>query len=91
MLTYAAFTNAFKCQYSYFLLIYVSYLHLQTDEHGQEDKAETEETDGEADHPPENRPLPGWVVKLLTVCYGATPLYTLKNRNTQSDTHQLKC
>ena len=54
-----------------------SYLKLEADKHGQEHKAQTEETDGEADQPPEHISLPGRVIELLTPSHGTIALHAL--------------
>lgn len=53
-------------------------LQFQAEEHGEEDKAETEEADGQADQPSKQSSLPGRVVELLTACYGTAALHSLQ-------------
>ncbi len=59
-------------------------LQLKTDEHDQEDKAETEDTDGQADQPSEHTPPPRRIVKLLTSCYGTAALDSLQREGEQA-------
>lgn len=53
-------------------------LQLQAKEHGEEDKAEAEEADGQADQPSEQSSLPGRVVELLTARDGTAALHSLQ-------------
>lgn len=55
-------------------------LQFQAEEHSEEDKTEAEEADGQADQPSEQGSLPGWVVELLTACYGTAALHTLQRQ-----------
>lgn len=56
-----------------------SNLQFQAEEHSEEDKAETEEADGQADQPSEQSSLPGRVVELLTARYGTAALHSLQS------------
>lgn len=56
------------------------YLQFQAEEHSEEDKAETEEADGQADQPSEQSSLPGRVVELLTARYGTAALHSLQRQ-----------
>ena len=57
-----------------------SNLQFQAEEHSEEDKAETEQADGQADQPSEQSSLPGRVVELLTARYGTAALHTLQSQ-----------
>lgn len=61
-------------------LFWVSNLQFQAEEHSKEDKAETEEADGQADQPSEQSSLPGWVVELLTASYRTATLHSLQRQ-----------
>lgn len=53
-------------------------LQFQAQEHSEEDKAETEEADGQADQPSEQCSLPGRIVELFTARYGTAALHPLQ-------------
>lgn len=61
-------------------------LQFQAEEHGEEDKTETEEADGQADQPPEHSSLPGWVVELLTACNRTAALHSLQRQQRKKKT-----
>lgn len=61
----------------HFCCVICSNLQFQAEEHGEEDKAETEKADGQADQPSEQSSLPRWVVELLTARYGTAALHSL--------------
>lgn len=60
----------------------VSNLQFQTEQHGQEDKTETQQADGQADQPSEHCPLPRWVVEFLTARDRTAPLHSLDSSGT---------
>lgn len=55
-------------------------LELEADEHDQEDKADTQDTHGQADQPPEQAPPPGRVVELLPASDGTAALHSLSRQ-----------
>lgn len=55
-------------------------LELEADEHDQEDKADTQDTHGQADQPPEQAPPPRRVVELLPASDGAAALHSLSRQ-----------
>lgn len=65
-------------------------LQLKADEHNQEDKAEAEDTDGQADQPPEHTPSPRRIVKLLTSRYGTAALDSLSREREQKALNSLR-
>lgn len=52
-------------------------LQLKTDEHDQEDKADAQDTHGQADQPPEQAPPPRRIVELFTAGNGTAALHSL--------------
>lgn len=61
----------------------VTDLQLKADEHDQEDKAETQDADGQADQPPEHAPPPWRIVELLSSCDGTAALDSLQMESTK--------
>lgn len=66
-------------------------LQLKTDEHDEEDKAEAEDTYGQADQPSEHTPAPCRIVKLLTSRYGAAALHSLCTESVKQHETGARC
>lgn len=57
--------------------LFSPHLQFQAEQHHEKDKTEAEEADGQADQPSEERSFPGWIIELLTACYGTAALHSL--------------
>lgn len=58
-------------------------LELEADEHHQEDKADAQDTHGQADQPPEQAPPPRRVVELFAAGYGTAALHPLSRQRSK--------